>query len=100
MLKHFVTASIVLFATPAIASDMPIRIPNPPVTRSTNGGQTYQQCLNQISNMRVARNARGANKEQSARLWGRHVAQCKRQAAFASPSGQKTPRQTTGSATR
>ena len=100
MLQRILTASIVLLtATPSIASDMPIRIPNPPVTRSTNG-KTYQQCLNQVSSMWAARNARGANKEQSARLWVRHVAQCKRQAAFAPPRGQKTPRQTAGSATR
>ena len=101
MLKQICYISIVLLtATPSIASDMPIAIPRPPVTQSTSGGQTLQQCLVQASNMRVARQNNGWTREASAQLWTKHVGQCKARSAFASPPGQGTPRQATGAGSR
>jgi hypothetical protein len=101
MLKRFAALSIVLLtATPSIASDMPIPIPNPPVTQSTSGGQTLRQCLVQASNMRIARQGKGWTREASSKLWSKHVGQCKARSAFASPPGQGTPRGAAGGSSR
>lgn len=101
MLKQICYISIVLLtATPSIASDMPIAIPNPPVTQSTSGGQTLRQCLVQASNMRIARQDKGWSREASSRLWAKHVGQCKARSTFSPPPGQGTPQQATSGSGR
>lgn len=52
-----------------------IPIPKPPISGPVQT-ETRQQCLNRVSQLRIARQRAGWSRERSAKLWVKQVNQC------------------------